>query len=252
MMEGEGKYHLSTLMYPEHRRKVLEKIRKKLADGEVCKVVSTSLVEAGVDVDFPAVFREEAGLDSILQAAGRCTREGKRPKTESVVTVFQSESRAPQLFAIPIGATRSVLRRREDFGSEEAIHEYFQELLDLKGEDAQDKKQIIKRREKGDFPLKSIAEDFRRIENDVKTIFIPKEENQVLISRLRRGERTKELFQELGQYGVSVYKQHYEALYQAGDIEILDEEAILLVNESLYSEETGLSLDADFGKALFI
>lgn len=252
MMEGEGKYHLSTLMYPEHRRKVLEKIRKKLADGEVCKVVSTSLVEAGVDVDFPAVFREEAGLDSILQAAGRCNREGKRPKTESVVTVFQSESRAPQLFAIPIGATRSVLRRREDFGSEEAIHEYFEELQDLKGEDAQDKKQIIKRMEKGDFPFKSIAEDFRLIENDVKTIFIPKEENQFLISRLRRGERTKELFQKLGQYGVSVYKQHYEALYQAGDIEILDEEAILLVNESLYSEETGLSLDADFGKALFI
>ena len=239
-------------MYPEHRRKVLEEIRKRLTAGEVCKVVSTSLVEAGVDVDFPAVFREEAGLDSILQAAGRCNREGKRPTEESVVTIFQAENRPPQLFEIPIGAARSVLEHRKDIASEEVIHEYFEELLNLKGEDAQDKKQILKRMEHGDFPFKSIAEDFKLIENDVKTVYIPREENKMLISRLRQGERTKELFRELGQYGVSVYKQHYEALYQAGDIEILDDDAILLINERLYSEETGLSLDADFGKALFI
>lgn len=252
MLKGDGVFHLSTLMYPEHRRKVLGEIRKRLAVGEDCKVISTSLIEAGVDVDFPSVFREEAGLDSILQAAGRCNREGKRSKEESIVTVFQAESRPPQLFAIPIGAARSVLGHREDIASEEAMHEYFSELLDLKGEEAQDRKQILKRMECGDFPFKSIAEDFKLIENDVKTIYIPKEENQTLISRLRQGERTKELFRELGQYGVSVYKQHYEALYQAGDIEILDDEAILLVNGNLYSEETGLSLDADFGKALFI
>lgn len=252
MLEGKGIFHLSTLMYPEHRRKVLGEIRKRLTAGEVCKVVSTSLVEAGVDVDFPAVFREEAGLDSILQAAGRCNREGKRPTEESVVTIFQAENRPPQLFEIPIGAARSVLEHREDIASEEVIHEYFEELLNLKGEDAQDKKQILKRMEHGDFPFKSIAEDFKLIENDVKTVYIPREENKMLISRLRQGERTKELFRELGQYGVSVYKQHYEALYQAGDIEILDDDAILLINERLYSEETGLSLDADFGKALFI
>lgn len=252
ILEGEGTFHLSTLMYPEHRRKVLGEIRKRLATGEVCKVIATSLIEAGVDVDFPAVFREEAGLDSILQAAGRCNREGKWSNTESIVTIFQAESRPPQLFAIPIGAARSVLSHREDIASEEAIHEFFTELLDLKGEDAQDKKQILKRMESGDFPFKSIAEEFKLIENDVKTIYISREENKILISRLRQGERTKELFRELGQYGVSVYKQHYEALYQAGDIEILDAEAILLTNESLYSEETGLSLDADFGKALFI
>ncbi len=252
MLEEDGVFHLSTLMYPEHRRKVLCEIRKRLAAGESCKVISTSLIEAGVDVDFPAVFREEAGLDSILQAAGRCNREGKRSSLESVVTIFQAENRPPHLFEIPIGAARYVLSHRDDIASEEAIHEYFSELIYLKGEDELDKKQILKKMQREFFPFKGVAEQFKLIENDMKTIFIPNEENKNLITRLRQGERTKGLFRKLSQYGVSVYKQHYEALLQAGDIEILDEEAMILLNESLYSEETGLSLEADFGKSLFI
>ena len=130
---------------------------------------------------------------------------------------------------------------------------HYQRLFDeLEAEDAQDKKQILKRMESGSFPFKSIAEDFKLIENDVKTIYIPREENKSLISRLRSGERSRELFRELAQYGVSVYSQHYDALRDAGDIEILDDAVVILVNENLYSEETGLSLEADFGKALFV
>ena len=95
-LAGEGNFHLSTLMYPAHRRAKLEEIRRRLREGLPCRVISTSLIEAGVDVDFPAVFREEAGLDSILQAAGRCNREGKRPVSErSIVTVFRGEGRTP-------------------------------------------------------------------------------------------------------------------------------------------------------------
>lgn len=94
----EGSYHLSTLMVPAQRKTRIEEIKVRLLKGEPCRVVSTSLIEAGVDVDFPAVYRELAGLDSILQAAGRCNREGKRPAKESVVTVFERTELPPVLF----------------------------------------------------------------------------------------------------------------------------------------------------------
>lgn len=87
-LKGKGVYHLSTSMYPAHRRRVLTAIRKRLKDKKRCIVISTSLVEAGVDLDFASVYRELAGVDSIIQAAGRCNRNGERVKEESVVHIF--------------------------------------------------------------------------------------------------------------------------------------------------------------------
>lgn len=89
--ESDGIYHLSANMTPVHRQARLDRIRARLSQGERCLVVSTSLVEAGVDVDFPVVFREMAGLDSIVQAAGRCNREGLMPV--GVVHVFDLDDR---------------------------------------------------------------------------------------------------------------------------------------------------------------
>ena len=90
-LKGEGVYHLSTSMYPSHRRRVLEEIKTCLDDGRKCLVISTSLVEAGVDLDFDTVYRELAGVDSMIQAAGRCNREGKRGARESRVFTFSLE-----------------------------------------------------------------------------------------------------------------------------------------------------------------
>ena len=156
-LQREDSFHLSTLMYPAHRRRQLAEIRRRLTLGLPCRVVSTSLIEAGVDVDFPAVYREEAGLDSILQAAGRCNREGHRPAQESVVTLFQGEGNAPPLFAPAIGAGRYVMARHTDLASPEAIHDYFRELLDLKGTQAQDIQNILPTMADNRFPFRTVA-----------------------------------------------------------------------------------------------
>jgi CRISPR-associated endonuclease/helicase Cas3 len=84
----EGARHVSTLMYPMHRSCVLSEIRLMLPHKRPCRLVSTSLIEAGVDIDFPYVLRAETGLDSIAQAAGRCNRSGENMREDSLVEVF--------------------------------------------------------------------------------------------------------------------------------------------------------------------
>ena len=251
-LDRAGSFHLSTLMCPSHRKVQLREIRRRLKEGLPCRVVSTSLIEAGVDVDFPAVFREIAGLDSILQAAGRCNREGRRSAEESVVHIFKGEEKAPPLFSTAIGAGKAAMARYADIASPEAIHTYFSELLDLKGCDAQDKERILPLIQSEFFPFRKVAERFHLIDSPTRTVYIPWEEGANLVEQLRTGGGGRELFRKLGQYGVSVYEQHFAALEAAGDLEVLENGAAILRNPALYSDTTGLSLEADSGKGLFI
>lgn len=252
LLDKEGAFHLSTLMYPAHRKETLEQIRARLKDGLPCRVVSTSLIEAGVDVDFPSVFREEAGLDSILQAAGRCNREGKRSARDSIVTIFQGESPPPTLFEIPVAAWHEVLKHYDQQDSPETIRYYFQELLDLKGLEALDQKNILTMMEREYMPFRKIAERFHLIDSETKTVYISLGEGAKLVERLRSGERSRALFRGLGQYGVSIYPKHFEALELAGDLEILEDGSAVLINLKLYDSARGLSLMADDGKFLMI
>ena len=251
-LEGEGNFHLSTLLYPAHRRAVLEKIRQRLKNRLPCRVVSTSLIEAGVDVDFPAVWREEAGLDSLLQAAGRCNREGRRPAAESVVTLFQPESAPPALFRTAIDAAREVLSRHADPADPAAVHDYFSTLLYLKGKETQDKDGILPLMERELMPFSTVAERFCLIDSPTRTVYIPLGEGAALTERLLAGERSRSLFRRLGQYGVTVYEDHFNALLRAGDLKMLEDGSAVLQNPALYSDITGLSLEADSGRAEFI
>lgn len=251
-LSGEGCFHLSTLMCPAHRRAQLSEIRRRLSSGLPCRVVSTSLVEAGVDVDFPAVYREEAGLDSVLQAAGRCNREGRNAPEDSVVTIFRGEDRPPKLFDTQIEVGRVVIERQADLTSRRAVHDYFHELLEVKGQAAQDQKGIMGMMSKQLFPFQGVADRFHIIDNATRTVYIPVGEGAALVDNLRRGERSLSLFRKLGRYGVSVYENHFQSLDSAGALELLEDGSAVLLNTSLYSEQTGLSLQAEGGQGIIL
>lgn len=261
LLEKEGAFHLSTLMAPAHRKEKLEQIRNRLKDREPCRVVSTSLIEAGVDVDFPAVYREEAGLDSEIQAAGRCNRENRHPKEESRVVIFSPEKkyRGHLLPSVQLQTdiTKSVMRKYPDISSPDAIRCYFETTYRVSGEQL-DRKRIVNALEDGaannfSFPFAEIAKEFRLIETDTKIILIPAwPEAQALLRRLRGGETNRGIFRAVGQYCVNTYRPHYQALYDAGKLELLDCGIAVLTDPDAYSQETGLSLTADSGAAWFV
>ena len=251
-LSGEGCYHLSTLMYPAHREMVLKEIRQRLKDDLPCRVVSTSLIEAGVDVDFPAVYREVLGLDSILQAAGRCNREGKRPAAESIVTVFHLDVAPPELFSVPIEAGQKVMENYENIASQEAISAYFHELLALKGRAAQDSKSIMELLEDKRLPFREIAKDFHLIDKATRTIYVPIGEGQILVERLHSGERSRELYRQLGKYGVAVYDQQFNTLMNGAALEPLEDGSAILLDTSLYDSAFGLTQDVTTGNLLML
>lgn len=258
-LSGEGSFHLSTLMTPNHRRAMLDVIRKRLKDGLPCRVVSTSLIEAGVDVDFPAVYRAEAGLDSVVQAAGRCNREGRYPADESFVYIFQPDKEytqnMPHELGRPLAVAQSATRGCDELDSEETIRRYFTQLYQA---DDLDIKSVVDRLEDGvkmgSFPFRSVGEKFRIIDDDAYTVFIPRTDDaQIVAQRLLRGERSRALMRQAAQESVSVYCKHYKALLARGALDVLDEGIAVLTDMALYSEHTGLKLLAsESGLANFV
>ena len=240
----EGRFHLSTLMIPTDREETLNVIRARLRNGQVCRVVSTSLVEAGVDVDFPSVWRELAGLDSILQAAGRCNREGKRSAAESVVHVFEAEADPPRSMVQQREAATEVMEKFEEINTRPAIRAYFNRLLWVKGDDALDAEQILNSERACTF--RKTAEAFRLIDADTCTVYVPNEGNEKDIAQLRAGLYSRALIRRLGRSGVNVYRHEYEKLVSAAVVEDYGQDGFgILIQPDAYNSRCGLSTEAD-------
>lgn len=255
LLSEEGSFHLSTLMYPAHRKEVLREVAERLEKGLPCRVVSTSLVEAGVDLDFPCVFREMAGLDSIAQAAGRCNRNGRRSAEKSVVTYFRGEEPVPLLQRTRVQAAWEALAEGGDPADPAVMERYFSGLRKWIGK-ATDKSGAVKHLCQGYkgclLPFARVAEDFRMIDQATSVVYIPLEEGAELARGLISQKADRSVYRKAGQYGVSIYRGHFQALLEAGDIELLSEDSAVLQNLELYREKTGLSLQTDLGKGKFI
>lgn len=243
----EGVFHLSTNMYPEHRRRVLDEIRRRLRENKTCRVVSTSLVEAGVDLDFPVVYRAMAGLDSIAQAAGRCNREGRMPG-KGKVFVFDTE-KLPSMPWLKRCMSRAAETLRSLPGADplglEAMRRYFELLYDIQ---ELDKKQIVSRmntltRELF-FPFREVAKDFRFIEDDTIGVIVPIEtEAEALVRELRHNEFPRSTLRKLQQYSVAVRTREFAALDAAGALEMVGETFPVLRNLGAYRQDVGLCID---------
>jgi CRISPR-associated endonuclease/helicase Cas3 len=252
LLPKEGRFHLSTAMCPADRKAALREIRERLSEGKLCRVVSTSLIEAGVDVDFPVVYRALAGLDSILQSGGRCNREGQPGVINGTVYIFESDRPAPRMLAQNIAAAKYILGKFPDIASPAAVSAYFQELFYLeKGMDALDEHGILRLCASGGFPFASIAERFRIIPTAQNTVYIPKPESEPLLQELERFGPSRRLLRKLGLYAVGVYPQHFEQLRSLGALHSLSDSAAVLTDTSLYSRDTGLALTPEEGRGLF-
>lgn len=254
----EGSYCLTTLLCAADRQAQLKEIRERLKEGLPCRVVSTSLIEAGVDVDFPTVYREQCGLDSLLQAAGRCNREGRRPAAQSRVVRFcLQDSPAPQMLRQGIGALEYTLRHHEDLNTPGAIHCYFHELFyRIQSRYALDQKGILAAFEEGidgcEYPFAQVAERFRVIDAPTRTVYLPVGQGAALCEKLRRGYISRTLLRQLGIYGVCCYRQQFDALNDAGALECLPDGNAILRDTGCYNPHTGLSLDCETGLGIFV
>lgn len=258
----DGTFHLTTLMCAKHRSQKLDEIRGRLKSGEPCRVIATSLIEAGVDVDFPLVMRAEAGLDSVAQAAGRCNREGKRPSENSFVWIFAPEEqwKAPPELAAQAAVMRLTADSfSDDLLSTQAVAAYFAELYQLKGSELDNKKILKMHNDTGqslDFPFQTIADKFHMIESHMQPLIIPFDgEAENLISSLQHADHIGGLLRKLQPYTVQIPEKALAALYKAGRIESINEKNFgkqfyTLIGLDLYDEVAGLSWeDLNFFRA---
>ncbi|HOQ14810.1 MAG TPA: CRISPR-associated helicase/endonuclease Cas3, partial [Bacillota bacterium] len=251
LIKGEGTYHLSTYMTPSSIAKKLEEIRDRLKENLPCIVVSTSLVEAGVDLDFPYVFREEAGLDSIIQAGGRCNREGKRDVADSVVTVFRRNEKNPRFDAVR-AITSRICEDFDDIASPEAIRKYFKELYYINPSDTTDKldsKAIIPMLEKGSFMYRSVDEKYKLIDKEQRQVLIPNENNAKLCDMIRKNIRNLYIMRQAMRDCVSLYEDEFREIAKTGVLTDCGDIAIL-EDPECYDENIGLIVK-DTGDALF-
>ncbi len=256
-------YHLSARMCPAHRLNVLNEIRRRLKHGEQTILVATRVVEAGVDISFPIVYRDQCGLDSLAQSAGRCNRHGEKD-CGKVFYYTDSEIRLPSSFVDlrdGIYAMAEIMDRvaSSEIFSPEVVDSYFKKFyakrgLSLKNADTGkcewDKKHIISdnmsARDIKAWNFRKISDDFKLIEAEQKMILVPygdvpEELRQRVIKMCSAGIKLgRKMFRDIARYSVSVHAGEWENLRPYCDCIHDDADVWALCDSSLYDYNSGL------------
>jgi CRISPR-associated endonuclease/helicase Cas3 len=239
---GTEVIHLSTSMCAAHRRDRLTEIRTALSEGQTCRVVSTQIVEAGVDLDFPTVFRAVGPLDSIVQAGGRCNREGKGIEPGVVRVIRLEDDGMPGgVYKMAVQITDRWIREgRVDVDDPSLFRRYFDEVYD--GTDL-DPKQIQDSRSKSLF--EKVSEDYRVIDEYRDAVIVPYGIRGVaLISALNLHDADlRALRRQIQAFVVNIDpRETMRGLRSTGAIKRIERLDLLVAEEWAYDSVTGLSL----------
>ncbi len=248
-----NKYHLSTYMTPADRRKTIDKIKNDLENGVDITVVSTSLIEAGIDLDFETVFREINGLDSILQAGGRCNREGIRDK--GTVFIFETD-KSFNKNDIKISTAKRLLEKYEDIASSECIEEYYNNVFFF-NKNIIENNTIAKDKDiPANIAFRDYAESFKLIKDDSIGVVIPQDnECKKLLEMLKSYEKDRRsVLRSLQQYTVSLKcrgdNSEFDRALKTGLIYKTDFGIYLLADMEYYDLNTGLDIDKNNDKII--
>lgn len=234
--------HLSRMMCPAHLKEAIDTIKSALLDknNKIIRVVSTQLIEAGVDIDFPVVYRQEAGLDSILQAAGRCNREGKQEICTAYVFALQKP--LPSGYISQTNNARKNMIGEYDWFSPNAISEYFRQLhARTNNFDKAQIKDILYKEEL----FETAANSFKLIDDNTTSVIVNWEDKNIisLIHRLQTEGFTYSLMKKLSQFSVNVRNNDLRKLEEAGAIEKIIEGVRFIQDSHFYDNEVGLKTD---------
>ena len=213
-------FHLSTLLCGIHRQRVIREIRDRLAKGSICRVVSTQVVEAGVDLDFPLVMRAVGPLDSIIQAAGRCNRSGLLESGRVVIFSPLDSRPPPGHYTTATQQTMSLLSAGPlDLDDQDTITTYFQRVFSISDDDA---RQIQNVRRELNYP--EVANRFRMVEDDTVDVIVPNygepEERRMVeatLDKLRNGTpEARFLLRRVRPWTLQVYRSQVASNERSG------------------------------------
>ena len=235
--------HLSRMMCPAHVAATIKHIKRALKENSdsPIRVIATQLVEAGVDIDFPVVYRQEAGLDSILQAAGRCNREGKNGICTTYVFSLGKEHPLPPGFISQTNNARLNMAGQYDWFAPETMNAYFKQLHCRI--DNFDKQQMQELPYKPACEFEEAANRFHLIDDQTMPVLINWHDSINLYQRLLSEGPSYQLMKQIAQFSVNIRKHDFDKLKSIGAIEEPFENIYVITNPAFYHDDTGLSIE---------